>query len=102
RWRRLFAGGRSARAVAPDAVRILVNEVRMESATGSDRADRHDVADLREEFVPALMREDLSRRATFDRTSARNEVSELVVRRVRREIRVIREAFCGPLPIAGR
>src|SRR5262249_49248362 len=70
-WRQRTIGGYApridpARAIGPDAVRLLRRKVGMEAAVRHDWAYRHYVADLREELVPPLMRENLARWTALD------------------------------------
>src|SRR5262249_11734402 len=57
-----------ARAERPDTGRVLRRKIRMEPGIRRDLPQRHHIADLWEKLVPALMCEDLSRRAALDRT----------------------------------
>src|SRR6185295_8094609 len=58
--------GEFASAVAPDTVRLLPGEARMEAhRVGRDRTDRHNVADLWVVFLPALVSKDRPRRPSL-------------------------------------
>src|SRR5262245_30325097 len=74
--RRQAAAGIPAGAVGPDAVWSLRREIGVEALARSNLRDRHDVADLGEEFVPALVREHLAGRTAFDRSHAGEPVAE--------------------------
>src|SRR5262245_33830159 len=90
-------------AVAPDRVRILRREIGMEPGIGRHRRNRHYVADLGEELVPPLMREDLLERrrprAALDRPASGDGISERVVRVAvaagSGEVDMIRQPFGG-------
>jgi len=89
--RRQGAAHEASAPVGPDAVRVLRRHALMEFAAGRDLAERHDVADLGEELVPALVREDFAGRAALDRPA--------VVERVEERIAVVGIARVGVVPV---
>src|SRR5262245_13208720 len=69
----------------------------MEFGVGRARSQSNNVADLGKEFVPALMRKDLARRAALDRSSPGDWIPELRVGGVGAEVGVVRQSLGRPL-----
>ncbi len=75
--RRSRTAGLGTLAEGPDLVRPLSREFRMEGGIVPHLRHRHEVSDLRKEFSPALMGEEVSGRASLDRATSRELVHEL-------------------------
>ena len=95
--RRYSSGGELPAAITPDAVWSLMVHQVMKIGLCVALSQRGNVADLREKFGPPLMREHLTGRAAFHRSTLGHRVGEAVA-----EIRPVRGALASiPVPPVG-
>ena len=83
------AANEASDAPRPDAVRLLRRHQGVKARIRGDLPPGHDVPDLREEFVPALVCKNFTGWSSLDWSAARQRIPELLVCGVSGEVGVI-------------